>query len=106
MATEKQEHYINALLSEYESVEDDQKYYEDYMKQVGKNSIKELSTQEASRLIQGLIRIKVPLTMLCGKVVMVEKDEIMGGKVMGRLEECLHNCDIDVYDCQYWVNEK
>jgi hypothetical protein len=102
MTTEKQEQYINALISEYESVEEDRKYYNEHMQHLGKTSLQELSTKEASDLIKGLIRIEVPLTMLCGKVVMVEKDELMRGEVMGRLDECLHHCEIDVHDCEYW----
>ena len=105
MTTTKQKQYINALISEYESVDEDRKYYNEYMQQLGKTSLKELSTKEASDLIKGLIKIAVPLEMLCGKVILVEKDELMGGEVMGRLDECLHHCEIDVHECEYWNKE-
>ena len=102
MTTEKQEAYINVLTSVYETKEDDRECYENYMQHLGRTSLKGLSNEEASDLIQELLKIKVPLTMLCGKVLMVQKDELMRGKVMGRLDECMHHCEIDVYDCEYW----
>lgn len=104
MTTEAQENYIKALISEYKSVEEDKKFYDEYMKKNGITSLEELSTREASDLIQGLINIEVPLEMHCGKIVMVQKDEIRRGQVMGRLDECLHHCDEDFNECEYLNN--
>ncbi|MDA0525152.1 hypothetical protein [Methanococcoides alaskense] len=106
MTTEAQEHYINALISEYASVEDDKIFYNDFMEKLGEASLDTLSTKEASALIQGLIGIKVPLEMQCGKIMMVEKDEIMRGQTMGRLDECMHNCEIDFNECEYLKNQE
>jgi hypothetical protein len=102
MTTEKQEAYIKALTSEYATRDEDRECYENFMQHLGRTSLKGLNNQEASDLIQELLKIEVPLTMLCGKVIMVQKDELMRGKVMGRLDECMHHCEIDVYDCEHW----
>lgn len=102
MTTEKQEAYIKALTSNHATMEEDRECYEGFLQHLGRTSLKGLNNQEASDLIQELLKIKVPLTMMCGKVIMVEKDELMRGNVMGRLDECMHHCDIDVHECEYW----
>ena len=104
MSTEAQERYINALITEYTSVENDKKFYNDFMEKMNTTSLDTLSTKEPSALIQGLIRIKVHLEMQCGKIMMVEKDEIMRGQTMGRLDECMHNCEVDFNECEYLKN--
>lgn len=103
-ATDKQKEYIK-ILSAYESTKaQDEEDIKNYLKRAGKTEVAQLSKQEASQLIQILLKRPAEYVFPCSKKATLPKQEINGYNVLGEFEGCLHACPdgTDVNSCEYW----
>jgi len=90
--TERQHEYIK-ILSDYDSTrEADAKDITDFLKNHSEGDISELSKKEASDLIQLLLERPVQYTLVCDRVVILDKQEVNSFHFLGEIEACLHNC--------------
>jgi len=90
--TESQYDYIK-ILSDYDSTrEADAKDIEEFLSGVSKTDISNLSKKEASDLIQLLLKRTVHYTMICEKVVELEKKEVNSFHFLGEMDACMHHC--------------
>jgi len=104
--TENQLQYIR-ILSLYESTWDqDLDDIISFIVSLGKKSIKELTVDEASRLIEKLLQRPVEYTFLCGEKAMISKREYNSISVLGIMEGCMHFCpkNIDIHQCKHFKN--
>ena len=109
--TEKQESYIEILSSYSSSKNEDKKDIEEYLKKVNKKSVPELSIDEASKLIQILLKRPAEYEFPCGKKKILDKRSINCYDILGSLESCLHNCPDreirgNVNSCPYYLGRK
>ena len=95
--TKRQDDYIK-ILSDYDSTrEADAKDIEVFLSGVSKQNISNLSKKEASDLIQLLLKRPVIYTLVCEKVVELEKQEVNSFHFLGEIEACLHHCPDPVF---------
>ncbi|MDG6219803.1 MAG: hypothetical protein QCI00_10275, partial [Candidatus Thermoplasmatota archaeon] len=104
--TENQLEYIKILSSYEPTKETDQKVIDDYLGEINK-TLNVLNVKEGSELIQRLLKVQVLYSMPCGEKVLLDKQEVNRGNVLGKLELCLHSCPKggDVNNCEYWLNK-
>ncbi len=105
--TERQEDYIKILSSYSSSKNEDEIDIGEYLNKVDKRSISELSLNEASELIQLLLKRPVEYEYPCGKKEFLQKQDVNRFNVLGDMEACLHSCpdekiNGDVNGCPYW----
>jgi len=90
--TERQQDYIK-ILSDYDSTRDaDAKDIAIFLSGVSKTDISNLSKKEASGLIKLLLKRPVHYTMICEKVVELEKQEVNSFHFLGEMEACMNHC--------------
>jgi len=105
--TERQKEYIESLSSYPSTENEDEKDIREYLNDIGKKSISELSLSEASELIQLLLKRPVEYEYPCGKREFLHKREVNCFNCLGDMEACLHCCpdehvNGDVNGCPYW----
>ena len=107
--TEKQRNYIRILSSYPSTRKKDKENIQTFLKFKGKTSLKDLTTEEASKLIQILLSYPAEYSFRCGLKCILQKREINRYNVLGELEGCLHACPDkqigDVHDCPFWIQE-
>ncbi|MEM4177102.1 MAG: hypothetical protein QXS29_06030 [Nitrososphaeria archaeon] len=100
--TKNQLEYIK-ILSSYESSKDkDAKIIEEFLNDIGRERLEDLSRHEAHLLITKLLEIPVEYQFPCGKKKLIRKDDYNRYSILCYLEACLHECEIDVHECNYW----
>ena len=109
--TEKQRDYIE-ILSSYESTKvEDETDIENFLDNLGKSDITDLSIREASDLIQLLLKRPTEYTFFCGLKAELDKSDVNKYNLFGEIDACLHECPDgkiagDVNSCPTWMNRK
>jgi len=106
--TERQREYIE-ILSDYEYTrKEDEADIINYLKEHKKQNISQLTKEEASELIQILLKRPTEYTFVCGKKIILPKQEVNRYHVLGDVEGCMHSCPDktiggNVNDCPYFL---
>jgi hypothetical protein len=105
-ATQRQIDYIK-ILSNYPDTKDkDEEDIRLFLSQQKKGRIEELTKAEASELIETLLERPVKYVFFCGKETFINKKDFNRYDILGELEACLHECQIDVNACPKWFEEE
>lgn len=107
--TERQRDYIINLQKDYPTIERDKEFTNLFLKKVGKESIDDLYKEEASRLIEKLIAIAVPLKFPCGDIADIPKDEFNRSQYRDNYWICYNLCPNEIYfsnDCDRFPESK
>lgn len=107
MITERQRDYIKILSSYPSTKNEDEKDIQEHLNKLDKERISDLSSKEASELIQRLLKRQSEYEYPCGKKDLLDKQDINRFNVIGEIEACMHSCPDenicgDVNSCPYW----
>ena len=90
--TDKQRDYIEYMLSNAYTDENDQKALKEQLKRTGKKSIAEFTVSEASDLITALIEKEIVYKLVCGETIAIDRWMVHSFDVMGESKACLNHC--------------
>ncbi len=104
--TSKQIEYIKILSNYPDTMDKDAEDIQSFLLQHKSEKIEGLTKEEASTLIKILLERPVKYVFPCKKEKQMSKSDYNRYNIIGELEACLHECEINIYDCQYWKNQK
>jgi hypothetical protein len=108
--TKKQRDYIQILSSYPSTREKDEENIQAFLKSKAKTSLKDLTVEEASKLIQILLSYPAEYVFPCGLGSYLHKKDINSYNVFGAQEGCMHTCPDkkiggDVNNCPFWIQK-
>ncbi|RLI71896.1 hypothetical protein DRO97_09415 [Archaeoglobales archaeon] len=107
--TEKQLEYIRILSSYEDTWVEDIEDIMSFLIECGKKNLKDLTKEEASKLIQKLLQRPVTYTFPCGEKRKLHKQDVNMINVLGGyFKACLSLCPkgIDIYDCRDFIETR
>ena len=108
-ATDSQKDYIISLMNDYPTAESDKKYANNFLNKINKDSLDALYKEEASRLIEELRSLLVPVEMPCGDMSGVAKEDLNRFKYSSNSKRCPYHCPNEINipkDCDRFPKEE
>jgi hypothetical protein len=105
LITKKQAEYIQIMVSGRFGTAEDTRMVSQYLAQVGKEKVADLTMNQASTLISQLLAREVKYEFLCGKTKIMKRDEGHRLDIFGEFEACMDHCPEEVYfgTCEHFL---
>ena len=105
LITEVQAEYIEIMVSGRFGTAEDSRIVSQYLAQIGKEGVADLTMDQASTLITQLLARDVEYEFVCSKVKTLKRDEGHRLDIFGESEACIHHCPEGVYlgTCEHFL---